>query len=161
MNLNYWLNLPTDTELLLQIIIGDARKTITCKYSHTCYDEIENNAYIYCKLYNEEFDEYCNYSELLLDFYNNEFVYQEIECTDIYIFNEKRTIGYPKIYVPIDKKYFEKIKENYKLFDICYDYMDQGWSQIDEDNIYDIYVDDHENRVKLLDREELWIKNTI
>lgn len=156
MNMEYWKTLPGQTKLLLQIETEDSNQLINCMFSHLWFDPRDNDACIYCQTYNEVDDCY-DYPSQFLDFYEGSFWFEQGECVSINIFREERTINYPTLYVPIDEKYIDFIKNNYNKLDICYDYMDQGWSQLDDsDNSFFI----ENGHVVLFTGEGLWINKT-
>ena len=127
MNIEYWKTLPTNTQLILQIVTDDENKMVKCAYSHMWYDSEDNDGCIYCFEYDEETNQYRNHPDQFIDFCDDEFTYCGDECTDINIFHENKTRDDQIVYVPIDKKYLDHIKKNFKILKLGHDYEDQGW----------------------------------
>ena len=131
MDIEFWKMLPRHTTLTLLIEMDEYdTKTVYCKYFHSTETEI------YCSyFFNEyEMDDYCT-SFLVFD--DDEIVLNTHESIikSIQILEINKTDELPLVFSFIDKKYVDIINSHYKELHLAHNYLDQGWTTINEEEL--------------------------
>jgi hypothetical protein len=165
MDFNFWKKLPSQTCLTL---LFNKTLSVDCKYFHCTEDEV------YCSYRFENNKDYNNCVSFLVYKKNKVMLNMNVDDYEFYEHNVSSKIKSielktfcatnlkPLNFSYIDKKYVDILNDNYLQFHLAHDYMDQGWTEIEESEVKNykkpLFATDDEH-VYLFEGEGLWINN--